>query len=192
MAELCKFNAAPTSCHYAAVKRVCCYLRESKTDGIIFWGREPHIPLTKQPVDNIDLLVPCPAEMDQLVGYMDAAHGTCMRTRRSIGGEIFCLAGAAILCRSKWTVEICTNSTEAEFVIDVHGGKSVKYVRSILNQLGIRHIVPTLVNFDNESAIAMVNAGRPTQWSRHISTHNLALIQCVEDKDIHLGHIPGK
>jgi hypothetical protein len=87
MAELYKFNAV---CHYAAAKRVCCYMHESKTGGIIFWRWEsnpalPHIPLTKQPIDDIDLLVPYPADMDHLVGYMDAEHGTCLCARRSTG-----------------------------------------------------------------------------------------------------------
>jgi hypothetical protein len=84
MAELSKFNAAPGACHYAAAKRVFCYLRESKTDGIGFWRRESHaslppVPLPKRPLDATDLLVPYPEEMDQLVGYMDAAHVTICR-----------------------------------------------------------------------------------------------------------------
>jgi hypothetical protein len=96
MAELLKFNAAPASCHYAAARWVCCYLRESKIDGIIFWRHKsdpalPHIPLTKRPIDDIDLLVRYPADMEQLVGYMDAVHGTCLRTRQSVGGGSYVL-----------------------------------------------------------------------------------------------------
>jgi hypothetical protein len=51
---------------------------------------------------------------------------------------------------------ICTSSMEAEFIIAVSGGKSDKYVRSILNQLGIRQVGPTLMNIDNESAMKVV------------------------------------
>jgi hypothetical protein len=91
-------------------------------------------------------------------------------------GEILCLAGAAILYRSKWIVVICTSSTEAEFVVAVRGGKSAKYVQSILNQLGIQQVGPTLMNVDNESDIAMVNAGRLTERSRHIDTQKFALM----------------
>jgi hypothetical protein len=197
MAELSKFNAAPAACHYAAAKRVCCYLRESKTDIIIVWRQDsnpalPHFPLVKLPIDDIDLLVPYPAAMDHLVGYMDAAHGTCLRTHRSVGGETFCLVGAAILYRSKWIVVICTSSMEAEFVVAVRGGKSAKYLRSILNQLGVQQVGPTLMNVDHESDIAMVNAGRPTERSRHIDIQNFALGQWLKDGDVRLGHIPGK
>jgi hypothetical protein len=46
----------------------------------------PHIPLTKRPIYDIEFQVPYPADTDQLVGYMDAAHGTCMCTHRSVGG----------------------------------------------------------------------------------------------------------
>jgi hypothetical protein len=137
-------------------------------------------------------LVQYPAEIDQLVGYIDAAHGIYLITHRSIGGEIFCLAGAAILYRSKWIVVICTSSTEAEFVIAVRGGKSSKYVQSILNQLVIHQVGPPLMNVDNESNIVMANADCPTKRSRHFDIQNFALMQWVKDEDVQLGHIPGK
>jgi hypothetical protein len=87
---------------------------------------------------------------------------------------------------------ICTSSTEAEFVVAVGGGKSAKYVRYILNQLGIQQVGPTLMNVENESDIAMANAERPTERSRHIDIQNVALMQWVKDGDVRLGHIPGK
>jgi hypothetical protein len=74
----------------------------------------------------------------------------------------------------------------------VHGGKSAKYVWSILNQLGIHQIGPTLMNMDNESVIAVANVGRPAERSRHIDIQNLALMKWVKDGDVQRGHIPGK
>jgi hypothetical protein len=35
----------------------------------------PHAPLSKRSLDATDLLLPYSKEMDQLLGYMDAAHG---------------------------------------------------------------------------------------------------------------------
>jgi hypothetical protein len=73
----------------------------------------PHIPLTCRPLVPGDLDVPYPKAMDQLVGYLDAVHGTCVRTRRSMGAEVFCLAGAEIMYLAKWIIVICTSSTDA-------------------------------------------------------------------------------
>jgi hypothetical protein len=68
-------------------------------------------------VDEADIKLPYPVGIDQLAAYVDAAHTNCSKTRRSLGVEVFCLAGAAIYYRAKWIIVICTSSTEAEFVV---------------------------------------------------------------------------
>jgi hypothetical protein len=149
----------------------------------------PHIPLTCRPLVPGDLDVPYPAAIDQLVGYLDAAHGRCVRTRRSMGVEVFCLAGAAIMYRAKWIVVICTSSTDAEFVVCVRGGKNARYLRSILNELGVIQTGPTLLNVDSIAAIMMATAGKPTERSRHIDIQFFALLTWVKAGDILLSHI---
>jgi hypothetical protein len=93
-----------------------------------------------------------------------------------VGGEIFYLTRAAILYRSKWIVVICTSFTEADFCIAARGGKSAKYLRSIVSQLGIHQAGPIIMNVDNESAIAMANAGRPTKLARQIDIQDFVLM----------------
>jgi hypothetical protein len=196
MGELSKSSTRAAPCHCNALERIYRYLRQKKSDGIVFWRKEPHvdlphIPLTCRPLVTGDLDVPYPAAIDQLVGYLDAAHGTCVRTRRSMGAEVFCLAGAAIMYRAKWIVVICTSSTEAEFVVCVRGGKNARYLRSILNEPGVIQTGPTLLNVDNIAAIMMDNAGKPTERSRHIDIQLFALLTCVKAGDILLSHIKG-
>jgi hypothetical protein len=177
MGEFYKFSTKAALCHYNALKRIYRYLRQKKSDGIVYWRKEPrvdlpHIPLTCFPLVNGDLDVPYLAAIDQLAGYLDASHGTCVRTRHSMGAEVFCLAGAAMMYRAKWIAVICTSSTEAEFVVCVRGGKNAHYLHSIMNELVLTQTVPTLLNVDNIATIMMANAGKPTERSRHIS------IQC--------------
>jgi hypothetical protein len=79
MAELSKFSSAPAACHYAAIKRVYRYLRQTQEEGLVYWRprpREdlPHVPLVCRSVDEIDLKLPYPTEIDQLATYVDAAH----------------------------------------------------------------------------------------------------------------------
>jgi hypothetical protein len=162
MGELSKLSTMAAPCHYNALKRIYRYLRQTKSDGIVFWRKEPRV----DPLVPGDLDVPYPAAIDQLVGYPDAAHGTCIRTRRSMGAKVFCLAGAAVMYRAKWSVVICTSYTEAEFVVCVCVGKNARYLQSILNELGVIQTGPTLLNVDNIAAIMMANAGKPTERSR--------------------------
>jgi hypothetical protein len=73
----------------------------------------PYVPLICRTVDEVDLKLPYPTEIDQLAAYSDAAHANCSKTRRSLGAEVFCPAGAAVYYRAKWIIVICTSSTEA-------------------------------------------------------------------------------
>jgi hypothetical protein len=78
--------------------------------------------------------------MDQLVGYVDAVYTDCLRTHRSLGVEVFCLAGATNFYREKLILVIYTSSTEAECVVCVRAGKLAQYLRLILNELGIAQV----------------------------------------------------
>jgi hypothetical protein len=168
----------------------------TKSDGIVYWRKKPcvdlpHIPLVCRPLVNSDLDVPHPVAIYQLVGYLDAAHGMCVRMRRSMVAEVFCLAGAAIMYRANWIVVVCTSSTEAEFVVCVRGGCNACYLRSILNELGLTQMGPTLLNVNNVAAIMMANAVKPTERSRHIDIQFFALLTWVKAGDIILSRITG-
>jgi hypothetical protein len=65
MGELSKFSTRDAPCHYNTLNRIYRYLRQTKSDGIVFWQKEPrvdlpHIPLTCRPLVNGDLDVPYP------------------------------------------------------------------------------------------------------------------------------------
>jgi hypothetical protein len=83
------------------------------------------------------------------------------------------------------------SSTEAEFVVCVRAGKSARYLRLILNQLGLHQRSATLIYVDNLAAIMMANAGKPTERSRHIDIQFFALLQWVKDGDVFLVHVVG-
>ena len=53
-------------------------------------------------------------------------------------------------------------STEAEFIAAVKAGKLALYLRSMLDDLGISQVTATPLYEDNNAAIAMDNASRPT------------------------------
>jgi hypothetical protein len=86
MAELSKFSCGPAACHYAAIKWVYRYLRQTQDEGLVYWrphpGKDlPHTPLVCRTVDATDLIRPYPKGIDQLAAYVDAAHANCAKTR---------------------------------------------------------------------------------------------------------------
>jgi hypothetical protein len=78
------------------------------------------------------------------------------KTRRSITGIIFCYGGAAVAYKSKLQTTVATSSTKSEFFAAVHAAKITKYLRSVLDELGVPCSGPTPLNEDNQAAIAMV------------------------------------
>jgi hypothetical protein len=118
---------------------------------------------------------PLPSDLLTLVGYDNAAYGTDSKTWHSVTGTIFTLCGAAIAYRSKLQAVVATSSTEAMFIAAVQAAKTAKYLRSILADLGYPQSGPTKLYKDNQAAILMTNAGKPTQRSHHIDIQYFAL-----------------
>ncbi len=45
---------------------------------------------------------PYSLKMDQLGGYVDAAHAGCLKTRNSVGGYVLMFPGVAVAYKAKW------------------------------------------------------------------------------------------
>jgi hypothetical protein len=94
---------------------------------------DPHLTdmeLLNACVDTIDPSLPTFPTHDllRLTGYVDAAHATDLKTRRSVSGYVFTLAGGAVTFKSKLQATVATSSTEAEFVAAVSAAKVAKYL----------------------------------------------------------------
>jgi len=147
-----------------------------------------YVPLAANP----DLpTVPIPTDPFRLTGFVDAAYGTDTVSRRSCTGWVFTLCGGAIAYRSKLQTTTATSSTEAELIAAVNAAKTAKYLRAVMSDLGFAQVGPTPLYEDNEAAILIVNAGKPTARSRHIDIQHFAIQEWKRRGDIVMCHIPG-
>jgi hypothetical protein len=192
---LSKFATHPDTIHYQALKRLAIYLRQTITWGIIYWRNNPCMSLPDIPIHPVqwDTTEPFDVEIpvDQLYGYVDSAHATDLRNRRSTTGYAFCLAGGTIAWRAATQSVVATSSTEGEFIAAVSAAKTAKYLRSILCELGFAPTGPTVLFEDNASAIRMINNNRPTERSRHIDIAWFAIQDWRASGDVVLRHIKG-
>jgi Reverse transcriptase (RNA-dependent DNA polymerase) len=197
MGSLARHSTCPAASHYTGLVRVAKYLRKTIHRGIIYWRPKPLSilpPGTDQPIDSVDDSLPSfPTDASplELVGYVDAAYGTDTSTRRSVTGLAFTLGGGAIAYRSKLQPVVATSSTEAEFIAAVQAAKMAKYLRSVLTDLGFPQPSATPIYCDNEAAILMTNACKPTQRSRHIDIQWYAIQEWMRRGDIILKHLAG-
>ena len=192
---LARFSDSPHDEHYKALKGVCKYLRATKSWGLIYQRPTPILDLPSVLYDwaaEDPTLPPFPTfDRDELVGLLDAAHATELKTRRSVTGFVLLYCHAAIAWKSRVQSLVATSSTEAEFYAAVVCAKAAKYLRYVLQQLDALRPGATRLLVDNQAAIAMVNESRPTPRARHIEIQHFAIQEWRNKGDIVLAHCPG-
>jgi hypothetical protein len=178
---LSKYNRAPAAIHDRSLVRLAKYLRQHLDWGLVYWRIHAlsTLPLGSfHPYTIVDPLLPAfptIAETYNIVGFANAAHALDLKTRRSVSGICFLLAGAAIVFKSKTQSIVATSATESEFLCAVHAAKISKYLRTVLHKLRVPQSVPTIIYEDNRTAIDMVNSCKPTPWVRHIHIQHFAI-----------------
>ena len=185
--KLAQFSSCPAECHYNGLRHCLKYLRATKSDGIHYWRSTPNMALEKGPVPNVSS-----ADQDILAddrpqhhpatfhGYADSDWATCPLTRRSFTGTCMLLAGAVIAYKTRLQPTVALSSTEAEFMAACDAGKICLFVRSIMHDLGIPQDAASFLYEDNEGAIAMANAQKPTTRTRHMDIRYFAIVDWVE------------
>jgi hypothetical protein len=190
---LARFSACPHEKHYEALAKVAKYLGATKDWGIMYWRTEPVDHFERADLDSptCDTKIPSFPEPQPttLVGYVDAAHATDLVQRKSVSGLVFMLAGGAIAYKSKLQTSTATSSTEAELYAAVTAAKLAMYLRSVLNELGIKQGEPTMLYEDNQAVINIVNHSQPTSRTRHVAIQTFAIQEWRARKEIKLDYI---
>ena len=194
---LSKYGSNPSAYHYHCVKHIAKYLRSTKDWGIIFKRSSPRNELdsvVKSKIPGSPITLPkYPEDIAQpkLICFVDAAYGNNPTKRRSTTGFALTYSGGAIVYKSKAQSITALSSTEAELIAAVTAAKTVRFIRSVLTELGFHQMEPTPIYEDNASAIEIINASKPTGRSRHIDIRFFAIQDWKRNNDIKMVHIPG-
>jgi len=101
---------------------------------------------------------------DKLVGYTDADWGGDKNDRKSTSGYVFKVFGNTVSWGSRKQSTVSLLSTEAEYIALAHGISEAKWIRHLLNELGIKCNGSTPIYKDNQSCIKV--AGEPREHKR--------------------------
>ena len=123
------------------------------------------------------------------IGYVDSDWAGDSKHRRSISGMCLCFADSPVIYRSCFQPAISQSSTEAELIAAAEADKLALYLWSMLNDLGISQSHATTLYEDNAAAIAMANASRPTQRTRHMEIKHFVLLDWVATDQLILSAI---
>ena len=190
---LARFASHPAKEHYGALKNVARYLRRTKDWGIIYWRTKPveslpRVDFEEPPLEEGLPEYPQPDPFE-LIGLVDAAYATDQKTRKSITGFVFQLAGGAIAYKSKLQPVVAVSSSECELYAAVHAAKVAKYLRTILHELDFTQQKPTMLYEDNQAVIKVVNQERPTSNLRHVDIQHFAIQEWRRRGEIELDYI---
>ena len=96
------------------------------------------------------------------------------------------MAGGVVYYKTRFQPTVALSSTEAEFIAACDAAKTILYVRSILEDVGIEQNKATTLFEDNQGALLMANAGQPTKRTRHMDTKYFAIQHWVDTDLINL------
>ena len=141
---LSQFNAAPSSTHWHAVKRVLRYLQ----------GTRHH-----------ELTYGCAGGADrQLYGCSDSDWGNDANDRRSYTGWVFLLHDGAVSWQACKQRTVALSSTDAEYMAAAQATREAVWWRTLMTELGLPPSAATTVHSDSQGAIA--RAKNPEQHKR--------------------------
>jgi len=105
---------------------------------------------------------------DVLVGYTDADWGGDKNDRKSTSGYVFKVFDNTVSWGSRKQSTVSLSSTEAEYIALAHGICEAKWIRHLLNELGIKCNGPTPIYEDNQSCIKVAEEPREHKRMKHV------------------------
>jgi hypothetical protein len=184
--KLSQYSQNPAEVHYEAVIQIFRYLHATIDDGLIYWRPAPNPYLPELPLPTVmksTYTTNNTSDVDsstQMHAAVDSDWAGDTQHRKSVSGIILRLSGGTILYKTKYQDTIALSTTEAEFNAACDAGKSILYVRSILDEINLPQEQATTLFIDNNGALMMGNAQQPTRRTRHIDLKKFALLDWVQ------------
>jgi len=172
----------PGPSHIAAIKRVLRYLAGTKTRGITYKRNAGD-----SSADRMGFAV----QANQLTACADADHAGA-KDRRSVSGYALMLNGAMVMWTSKRQPVTAVSSTESEFYSVSQCALDCVYLRRILDLMGYKQAVPTLIAQDNNACIYLVKGAGMYQRAKHIDTRIYRVRELSASGDVSLYKVPGE
>jgi hypothetical protein len=149
--------------HIDAAKHILRYLKGTSNVGLTY---------SKQPKDLAN----------KLIGFVDADHASDSDDRKSVGGYVLMLGGAAISWSSRKIKVVALSSFESEWYSASICGCEVTVVRRLLEEIGFPQPESTKVFEDNAACIYSSMDSKPMNpRSKHIDTRIFKLKEFVKD-----------
>jgi len=143
---LSQFMQQPRTEHWEAALRVVRYLKSNPGQGVLLDSR-------------CDL---------QLSGWCDSDWAACPLTRKSLTGWIVFLGHSPISWKTKKQNTVARSSAEAEYRSMASTTCELKWIKSVLSNLGVTHSMPIQLYCDNQAALHIAKNPVFHERTKHI------------------------
>lgn len=173
--KLSQYNTCYDEQHWIAVKRVFRYLQGSKHCNLSLGnvnGNRKHEII--------------------LYGSSDADWAGDLDDRHSTSGYIFQINGGSISWKSQKQSTTATSTSHSEYMALSSSVKEAIWIRSLLKELHFEQKLPTIIEQDNQSTIALANNPVHHQKSKHIEISHHHIRENIENGTIKLQYTSTK
>ena len=168
---LAQFDSNPRIPHLNALKRILCYLKGTT-----------HFKL-RLGSTNADI---------NLIGWTDSDWASDVDTRHSIGGFTFEVTGGFVSWLSKKQPTVALSSMEAEYMAGAGCVSQLIWCRMLLTELGFPQRDASILNMDNQSAIALAHNTGSQGRAKHIDIQYHFIRDRIASNEIAVRHCPGE
>lgn len=176
---LSKFSSNPGRIHWREAIHTLRYLLTTADHTLMFDGNHSDPILTPQ--------------YNQLVhGYTDSDWAGDIDKRKSTGGYVFLMAGAAVSWSSKRQPTVALSSTEAEYMSTTRSAQEAIWLSKLLDELGQlpKEPKPILVRGDNQGAITLAKNPGDHPRTKHIAIKYHFTREVIEAGTMALSYCP--
>ena len=173
---LSRHLARPNTKLISAAKRVIQYLKRTRNFGITW---------------SCDQATMKAGEANMLFASVDASYANCQLTRRSHGGWVTFVNNGCVSWKSGRQPIVTLSSCEAEYVALCSMVCEVKYLRSLMAELGFPQEEPTLIWEDNRATIMIAeNDSSSAGRCKHIDVRFRFVAEAVRDGVVRVRYCP--
>jgi hypothetical protein len=165
---LAQFSANPSRAHYTAVLRVFKYLA-----GTLDWG----IRFSKSGQALITH------------GFSDSDFVNNETDSKSISGFIFFLSEGPVSWSARKQPVVAHSTMEAEYIALAAAGRDAAWIRAFLRELGFPQKEPTLIQADNNAAIALTRGENYHSRAKHIRVPFHEIRDSVANGDVEIRYV---
>jgi hypothetical protein len=166
--ELTAHLTAPNEEHWTALKHLMGYIKLGTNQGIKM----------RAPKDI------------RVVAFVDSDYASDRGDRKSISGHLVTVGGCLVSWQSKKQTGVTLSSTEAEFVAMSMAATELKFVVSLLTELGNGPpVLPSILKEDNTGAIFMAKNTAIGQRTKHVDIRYRFVNDMILSNELWVEHI---